>query len=256
MNIDFPLILTELTLGTGFIWLLDACFFKKMAWGQLKYWRRFADESISFFPVLLAVLVIRSFLITPFLVPTGSLEPTILTHEFIFVNQYAYGLRLPVVNTKIIRIGEPKLGDIAVFRFPGNPKVDFVKRVIGLPGDHIIYKNKTLFINEKKMPQTLIDKNTVDKGENNIPVQLKQEDLNGIKHLIYINSENTKDIPYDFTVPKDYYFMMGDNRDGSLDSRYWGFVPEENLIGKAFMIWLSWDSQKHWFRFHRFGKFL
>lgn len=252
MHINFPLILVVLTFLAGIVWLFDAIFFarhRKAKGGKLPV---IVDYARSFFPVLLAVLVIRSFLIKPFRVPTGSLEPTILTNEFIAVNQFSYGLRLPVLNAKFFNIGEPKLGDIVVFRFPGDPRVDYIKRLIGKPGDHIVYKDKILYINGKEMQQKYI-KDTIDVGEGNEPVKVMEENLNGIKHLIYLRKEGGYTDSVDVIVPKHMYFMMGDNRDGSEDSRYWGFVPEKNLNGKAFFIWLSWDKQKNKIRWHRIG---
>lgn len=252
MNIDLPLILVICVFITGIIWLFDVMFFakrRKQSGGKLPV---IVDYARSFFPVILAVLIIRSFIIQPFRVPSGSLEPTILTWELIAVNQFSYGLRLPVLHTKIFNTGEPKIGDIVVFRYPAKPSVNYIKRVIGTPGDHVVYKNKTLYINDKKMQQTYL-KDATDYGEGNIPVKIYQEDLNGTKHLIYLHKQGGYTNDVDIVVPKNMYFMMGDNRDGSEDSRYWGFVPEANLEGKAFFIWFSWDQYKHKIRWPRIG---
>ena len=215
------------------------------------------DYSRSFFPVLLLVLIIRSFVIQPFRVPTGSLEPTILPGDFIAVNQYAYGLRLPVLHTKIFDVGEPKRGDIIVFHYPPDPSIDYVKRVIGVPGDKINYINKVLYVNGEEMKQKIIGPNVDIEPKTPIPVIEKQEDLSGVKHRIFItpdrNTGSNSDY-YKIEVPKGYYFVMGDNRDNSLDSRVWGFVPEKNLIGKAFYVWLSWDSMNNTFRWKHLGK--
>jgi signal peptidase I len=257
MNIsfDFPLILTALVLITGLISLIDILFFaaKRKKAGKKK--PVVIDYSRSFFPILLIVLLIRSFLIQPYRVPTGSLMPTILPGDFIAVNQFAYGLRLPVINYKIISIGEPQRGDIALFRWPDNPKIIFVKRVVGIPGDHIVYRNKILRINGMIADQKLIGK-TLDIEPDNVPVivQKKLEDLLGVKHYIFIREASGDIGTVDTIVPNGYYFMMGDNRDASDDSRYWGFVPEQNLIGKAFLIWMSWDQVKREIRWHRIGK--
>jgi len=257
MNIsfDFPLILTSLVLITGLISLIDILFFaaKRKKIGKKK--SIFIDYSRSFFPILLIVLLIRSFLIQPYRVPTGSLEPTILPGDFIAVNQFVYGLRLPVINYKIVNIGEPQRGDIALFRWPDNPKIIFVKRVVGIPGDHIVYRNKILRINGKIADQKLIGK-VLDIEPDNVPVivQKKLENLLGVKHYIFIREASGDIGTVDTTVPKGYYFMMGDNRDASDDSRFWGFVPEQNLIGKAFLIWMSWDPVKHEIRWHRIGE--
>lgn len=249
----FPIVLTLLVFLSGLIWLIDKIFFARRR--EKKHTKEpwYVDYSRSFFPVLLIVLIIRAFIAQPMVVPSGSLEPTILTKEYLVVNMYKYGLRLPILQTKIFSIKEPKRGDIVVFKFPGNTKVDFVKRLIGVPGDHIIYKNKTLYVNGKKMPKTFV-KNTIDQGEDNIPVEIWNENFEGIKHQIYLHSEAEKTTDYNFTVPEDMYFMMGDNRDGSADSRFWGFVPEKDIVGKAELIWMSWNSEKHWFRWYRIGK--
>jgi signal peptidase I len=261
MNINVPLILVILALITGIIWLFDAIFFARQRKVAHKKMPVIVDYARSFFPIILIVLCIRSFIVNPFRVPSGSLEPTILVNEFIAVNQFTYGIRLPVLNTKIIKIGEPKVGDIVVFRYPANPSINFIKRVIGTPGDHVVYMNKTLYINGKKIPRHFI-KNTIDVGEGNIPVKVFAETIDGKTHLIYIRKRGGYTSNFDIVVPKNMYFMMGDNRDGSQDSRYWGFVPEKNIEGKAFLIWFSIDKDHpmdHFYemykkiRWHRIG---
>src|SRR3989338_1497803 len=257
MNIsfDFPFILTALVVLSGAIALIDVLFFAKKRQASNKKKPMIVDYARSFFPVLLLVWAIRSFIIQPYRVPTGSLEPTVVPGDFIAVSQFSYGLRLPVLNSKLLDIGEPKRGDIALFHWPPNPAYVFVKRVVGLPGDHIVYKDKTLYINGKEMQQTLIDSGfDVEPGESPQPVTLKMEDLMGIKHQIQLADDGSSAKPLDIVVPEGMYFMMGDNRDDSDDSRMWGFVPEKNLIGKAFGIWLSWDSLKHRVRWERIGK--
>ncbi len=195
----------------------------------------------STFIILLVVVLLRSFLIEPFRVPTGSLKPTIKIGDFIAVNKYDYGLRVPVSNKKFLQVGEPKVGDIVVFHWPPNPKVDYIKRVVGVPGDRISYINKVLYVNGKQAKQKLLGYTTDTNGNGNVwKVAIKQEDLNGIKHNIYIRPDVPAQNFVNLVVPKGYYFMMGDNRDDSLDSRYWGFVPEKDLVGKAFLIWMSW----------------
>jgi len=201
------------------------------------------------------VLLIRSFLVQPYRVPTGSLEPTIAPGDFIAANQFAYGLRLPVLNAKIWSFGEPKVGDIALFRWPVDTGKILIKRVIGTPGDHIVYQNKKLTINDQLLKQEELG---LDLDGENIPPsivhRIKEQLPNGNSHLIFVRSDRNNDQSLDFTVPKGSYFMMGDNRDNSDDSRYWGFVPEENLIGKAFVVWMSWDSQNHTVRWKRIGE--
>ncbi len=169
--------------------------------------------------------------------------PTLLVGDFILVNKFAYGLRLPVLNTKIVSVGEPKRGDVFVFRYPENPKEDYIKRVIGLPGDEITYRNKTLFINGKEIPESYLGPYTGPSEPTNrmTGAQVKMEQLGDVDHRIMelpvqIGHEGT------WKVPDGYYFAMGDNRDNSVDSRFWGFVPEANLVGKALVIWMNWDN--------------
>ncbi len=207
----------------------------------------------SYLGVLLLVFVIRSFIFQPFKVVSGSLEPTVLIGDFIAVNQSAYGIRLPVIHKKIINIGQPKLGDIALFHYPLDPNIIFVKRVIGTPGDHIIYKNKQLTINGKLMNQTN-DGIGFDEEVGEVSKLMNQriENLNGIHHKIFVD-ETHQDKVIDLIVPKNKYFMMGDNRDDSSDSRYWGFVDDNLLIGKAYRVLGSWDSRQSRPRMARFG---
>lgn len=250
---NFPLILTIAVLLTGLGCLLDILFFKKARDKKHKKQPLWAEYSRSFFPVLLIVLIIRSFIVQPYRVPTGSLEPTVLPGDLVAVNQFAYGLRLPVLNTKIVSIGEPKRGDIVVFRWPVDPSVDFIKRVIGLPGDHVVYKNKVLYVNGEEIKQTAVGTGTDYEPGNDMPVNQYQEVLNGVKYTININPQVMRNDDFDITVPAGQYFMMGDNRDNSDDSRSWGFVPEQNLIGKGFLVWMSWDSETHHIRWNRIG---
>ena len=197
----------------------------------------------SFFPVILIVLLFRSFLAEPFKIPSGSMMPTLLVGDFILVNKFAYGIRLPVLNTKIVEVGEPQRGDVFVFRYPKNPKIDYIKRVIGLPGDEITYRNKTLYINGKEVPQSYTGPyvGSGDEGRKMAGAETRHELLPGAEHdlltwPLHAGAEGT------FHVPTGHYFAMGDNRDNSEDSRYWGFVPEANLVGRAFVIWMNWDG--------------
>jgi len=252
---DFPLILTLLVFLSGIIFLIDRLFFaaKRKQKGKNDPW--YVDYAVSFFPVLLIILLIRSFLIQPYRVPSGSLEPTILPGDFILVNQFAYGLRLPVINTKIWPIGEPKEGDIALFRYPVDLSTILVKRVIGVPGDHIVYQNKQLTINGKLAKQEG-NGTSIDAEDNGAVDRIYEKLPNGMRHEIFVRSNFYSSDDFDIKVPPGVYFMMGDNRDKSNDSRYWGFVPEENLIGKAMVIWMSWDKEKNMVRFKRIGKSL
>jgi signal peptidase I len=252
LNYDFPLFLTLLVLLTGLLTFIDKYFFekKRLLTGKKQPW--YFDYARSFFPALFVVLIIRSFIIQPYRVPTGSLEPTVMPGDFILVKQYSYGLRLPVLQKKIFSVGEPKRGDIALFYYPEDTSIRFVKRVVGLPGDHVVYKDKILTVNGAEMKQEEIGPDlSEDPGALPEPVIRKREQLNGVPHDIFISKERGWYKEVDVTVPAGHYYMMGDNRDNSADSRYWGFVPEEYLIGKAFAVWLSWDSNKSKPRWHR-----
>ncbi len=248
---DFALALVLITGSFGVIWALDRLLFehrrreRAAAEGKKPHEPMLVDYARSFFPVILAVLLFRTFLIEPFRIPSGSMMPTLLVGDFVLVNKFAYGLRLPVSDTKILNVGEPKRGDIAVFKYPLNPKEDYIKRIVGLPGDTISVHNEQLYVNGKPVPQKLI-------GPYSAPDQtsLKMaqagameyvEDLAGVKHQILEFPPYERDPRTDgtWTVPKDCYFAMGDNRDDSADSRFWGCVPEKNLRGKAFVIWFS-----------------
>lgn len=258
MNFNFELILFYATLVTGAISLFDILFLarkRKKSAGHDAKLPMLIDYARSFFPVLLIVFLLRSFLFEPFRIPSGSLEPTLLTGDFILVNKFHYGVRLPVIHKTIYEVDAPKRGDIVVFRWPPNPSVDFIKRVIGVPGDRISYINKELLINGQKVPQELL-KTSMAQDESGQEWQAleKNENLLGIQHHIFINPEKTSDDYRDIIVPEGMYFMMGDNRDDSADSRFWGFVPEKNIVGKAVLVWMSWDNMKTNIRWDRLGK--
>lgn len=253
INFDIPLILTLLVLISGVLALIDLIFLAKKRQKDEKPKLVF-EYARSFFPVLLLVLLIRSFLIQPYKVPTGSLEPTIMPGDFIAVNQFSYGLRLPVFRTKIYNIGEPKRGDITLFYFPGDNKTIYVKRVIGVPGDHISYQNKVLSINGDRAWQVPLGMDLDIEGNYSVPVQVRTEQLDGVTHKIFVKPGFRPGENFDIVVPSGHYFMMGDNRDDSDDSRDWGFVPEANIIGKAFGVWMSWDSEKSGVRWNRIGE--
>jgi signal peptidase I len=257
IHFDLPLILTLLVLVTGLTALIDIIFFAKKRQARNGKHPLIVELSRSFFPALLLVWIIRSFIIQPYRVPTGSLEPTVLPGDFIAVKQFSYGLHLPVVNFKVMHVGEPKRGDIALFYWPIDTSKLFVKRVIGLPGDHVVYKDKTLTINGQEMTQKSLGKAFEIEPDGLSEVDRKLENLTGITHEIFVKPEMMNlDNEVDVTVPDGHYFMMGDNRDDSDDSRRWGFVPERYLIGKAFGIWMSWDSLDHRIRWERIGKAL
>jgi len=241
-NLDFALVIVILTGLAGFIWAFDALLFRaervsKAARGEHVKEPTVVDYARSFFPILLIVLVIRSFLFEPFRIPSESMVPTLLTGDFIFVNKFAYGLRLPVINTKIVGIGEPKRGDVVVFRLPSDPHVNYVKRVVGLPGDVVDYHpaNKRITINGEPVPIEI-----AGDYEDWRDTKLGWEQLGLHRHRVLLMRGLSEGGRYE--VPPGHYFMMGDNRDDSQDSRYpqVGFVPEGNLVGRATGIWMNW----------------
>ncbi|MFO8143010.1 MAG: signal peptidase I [Marinobacter sp.] len=257
MDIDFPLILVVLTFATGVIWLADKLFFRKkreLAAGSehatdaavqsSEPW--LVDLSRSFFPVLAIVLVLRSFLIEPFQIPSGSMLPTLEVGDFILVNKYAYGLRLPVVGTKILSVGDPERGDVMVFRYPEDGKTNYIKRVMGLPGDRIRYRNKQLFINDQPVPREFVARLP--------PMERWREQVSDVEHDIYLTLGRVSGPGEgEWVVPEGHYFMMGDNRDNSNDSRFWGTVSDDLVVGKAFAIWMHWQSLTSLPSFDRVG---
>jgi signal peptidase I len=253
MHFDFSAALTLATFLTGIIsavyWLMQRS--KNNLFSAKK--PILVEYSKSFFPVLLFVLVLRSFIVEPFRIPSSSMMPTLLIGDFILVNKFSYGVRLPVVNTKIIDIGKPERGDIMVFRYPKNPSLDYIKRVIGLPGDKVGYFDKHVYINGQRISQEPLGLyQGVGQGDNMTNSLLQRELLPLQEHDILIMSERPS-IEGETIIPEGHYFMMGDNRDNSNDSRYWGTVPEENIVGKAFMIWMNWDSSNQGVDWKRLG---
>jgi signal peptidase I len=254
MSFNFEFFLTTAVVISGAIALVDVLVFAPIRQRKkIEHPSVLIEYARSFFPILLLVLLLRSFLAEPFRIPSGSEKPDLLIGDFIVANKFSYGIRLPVLHKKVIFIAEPKRGDIVVFLWPKDTSTYFIKRVIGLPGDVITYKDKVLTINGKLAPQTLLGEATDQDGANEKwPVLLKQENLLGIQHEIYLRPDQ---LATDFSVyvPKGHYFVMGDNRDNSLDSRYWGFVPEKDLIGKAMWVFFSWDNERHRVRWNRLG---
>lgn len=278
MDINFPLVLVLLVFVSGLVWLLDSLFFAprrraavaavdaQFARTELDAGREqqvyeqarstaakepvLVEYSKSFFPVLLVVLVLRSFIAEPFQIPSGSMIPTLEIGDFILVNKFTYGLRLPVTNTKILDVNEPQRGDVMVFFPPHKPDTYFIKRVVGLPGEHIRYSNNVLYINGEMQPQRLVA--ALPPG--NPRYQLMKESFDGVEHDMrkdvvpgYLSRE------FETVVPEGHYFMMGDNRDNSSDSREWGSVSEEAIVGKAFAIWMHWESLFSWPSFSNVG---
>jgi len=260
MNFDFPALLVGATLVTGFAWALDAAFLapkrRQKAAGLIQGGAAQDSDQVaitlkeptwieyckSFFPVILAVLLLRSFLVEPFRIPSGSMMPTLLVGDFILVNKFAYGIRLPVLNTKVIDIGEPERGDVVVFRYPKDPSVDYIKRVVGLPGDTVRYANKVVYVNGHPAGQVPAGVYLGEgSGVSMSGASKRREQLGEVQHDILV-MPRTPGLEGQYVVGEGEYFVMGDNRDNSNDSRYWGTVPEGNLVGKAFRIWMNWDS--------------
>ena len=256
----FEIALVVLTLFTGAVWLLDKLFLSK---------RRLAREGLveakepvvvdyskAFFPVLAIVLILRSFVAEPFRIPSSSMMPSLLIGDFILVNKFAYGLRLPITNQKFLPVGEPERGDVVVFRPPHHPDQDWIKRVIGLPGDTISYRDHVLSVNGEPVDYRTIGRYVgKGRGADMTGATLLAEELPGRTHPIL----NREDLPFmmqgegEWTVPEGSYFVMGDNRDNSEDSRFWGTLPETNLRGKAFLIWMHWDGSAGGVDFSRMG---
>lgn len=275
MTFDFQAAMALALLATGLIWAADAMVLKprrereaaalldregeKIDEEKLQRIRRqpmLVEYARSFFPIILIVLLLRSFLVEPFRIPSGSMMPTLLAGDFILVNKFTYGARLPVLGTEIFEVGEPRRGDIAVFRYPNDPSIDYIKRIVGLPGDRIRYANKTLYINGRKAEQEYLGVYTgVGPGLSMSGASLRKERLDEMEHEILIQTRR-RIAEGDFVVPEGHYFVMGDNRDNSNDSRFWGPVPEENLVGEAFMIWMSWDSARSGVNWDRIGTML
>lgn len=255
---NFALILFLLTLATGALWLVDRYVFrpKRQAEAKDPWW---VEYGASFFPVILIVFLLRSFLVEPFKIPSGSMIPTLLVGDFILVNKYTYGIRIPVINKKVIELNSPQRGDVVVFRYPRDPSLDYIKRVVGLPGDKVEYRNKRLTINGQAMPMRpngdFLDKEKLYYTPRFV------ETLGSIEHDALVEDEAPPFVPhveqypqrekclynsegFICEVPAGHYFMMGDNRDNSQDSRVWGFVPDENLVGRAFFIWFNFGDWK------------
>jgi len=232
-------ILLVLALVTGLLVLLGRL--KKMSEGR----SIMVDYGRSLFPVIMIVFVLRSFIVEPFRIPSGSMLPTLHLGDFILVNKAAYGLRLPIVYRKVVPTGEPERGDVMVFRYPENPKINFIKRVIGLPGDKVKVVGRTVYINGEQLEQELVDANHQAADlRGGYPSNRYLEQIDDVKHDILQRKGGRGSKGFDGVVPQGHYFVMGDNRDNSRDSRYWGFVPEDNLVGRAFFIWFSWDVVK------------
>jgi signal peptidase I len=287
---NFALILFVLTVVTGILWVIDKLVFAKQRRARaarlladfdqrnaaalarreqiVEQERRSLEEgalrqpawleyTASFFPVILLVFLLRSFLFEPFRIPSGSMIPTLEIGDLILVNKYEYGIRLPVVNKKVVELGQPRRGDVMVFRYPLNPSQDYIKRVVGLPGDRVEYVNKRLVINGQPVPLEKIE----PYYESDRMQYYSQfvEHLGTVSHRVIVSDgippglgggfPNTHPGACQYSgsgvvcqVPPGHYFMMGDNRDNSEDSRFWGFVPDQNIVGRAFFIWMNFGN--------------
>src|SRR5690554_1498705 len=287
MSWDFALILFVLLVVTGTVWCLDVLWLKNQrrasavaakgaigpavagldkaeaarlrqeAYDKANRPPWWVEYCASFFPVILVVFLLRSFLFEPFRIPSGSMLPTLQNGDLILVNKYEYGIRLPVLDRKIIEVGDPQRGDVVVFRYPVDPSIDYIKRVVGVPGDVVQYRDKVLTINGERVE-------TVRTGDYYEPdrssyVGRYTEVLGNVQHDILLNRQQRQEyMPISnfplrdhceyggggvrCTVPAGHYFMMGDNRDNSLDSRYWGFVPDRYIVGRAFMVWMNFSE--------------
>ena len=303
MAVYFSIFLVIITVITGVVWLADRFYLApqrqlklasaqsqcsgeltKDAISSLTEPSAIVDTSVQIFPVIAFVLILRSFLWEPFQIPSGSMMPTLLDGDFILVNKFNYGLRDPVLRNKFFKVGLPERGDVVVFKYPVDPQIDFIKRVVGLPGDRIIYRNKSLYIKPackesdatcpdfEQVVQTFIPED--DSVDGSYGLNRYTSAMPNKSHDILIDSQTLPRAQHyfmqsgtqrdEFVVPQGQYFVMGDNRDNSLDGRFWGFVPEENLVGEAVAIWMSFDFDRsedsflpHWIptsvRFSRLG---
>ncbi|PRB75729.1 signal peptidase I [Pseudomonas sp. MYb185] len=278
MHINFPLLLVIAVAVTGLLALLDFIWFaprrrRAVATYQAQVqvtdagaMQRLNKEPLlveygkSFFPVLAVVLILRSFLVEPFQIPSGSMKPTLEIGDFILVNKFAYGIRLPVLETKVIPVGDPQRGDVMVFRYPNDPRINYIKRVIGLPGDRIGYADKQLYVNGEVVPRELLRTEADDEVPVGHPLQamaqvdIYLEELADEPHEARYKRLSQTPPAREWVVPEGHYFMVGDNRDNSNDSRYWsapdmpqelwGMVPDNYIVGKAFAVWMHWPEPK------------
>jgi signal peptidase I len=248
---DFPLILSLLLVASGLILLTEAAIFKRRRATTSAKQPLLVQYARSLFPVILIVLVVRSFVVEPFRIPSASMMPGLVDGDFILVNKFSYGLRLPVLNSKILSAGQPQRGDVVVFRLPSKPSVHYIKRLIGIPGDHIVVRDNAIFINGERV--AVKRDGEYGGGYGFSGADLEIERIGGRDHQIML-AKDRYSTDYDTVVPPGNYFFMGDNRNDSEDSRFAqvGFVPERNLDGRAMLIWMNWQIPG-WPIWHRFG---
>ncbi|MDR2788928.1 MAG: signal peptidase I [Candidatus Accumulibacter sp.] len=256
---NFALILFCLLLVSAVVWFADVLVLRKRRAPDARdpWW---VEYGASFFPVILFVFVLRSFIVEPFKIPSGSMIPTLLVGDFILVNKFTYGIRLPVINKKIIDLDTPQRGDVMVFRYPEDPSLDYIKRVIGVPGDRVAYQNKQLTVNGEPVEKRRIDdylhperlyysRQFVERASSGAEYRvLNDQDapafISDVARFPYRENCLYNNSGVICTVPEGHYFMMGDNRDNSRDSRFWGFVADGDIVGKAFFIWLNFNDWK------------
>ncbi|MFV9616017.1 MAG: signal peptidase I [Gammaproteobacteria bacterium] len=257
MIFDFSFYLFIAVVFTGTVWLIDKWYLAPKRKEIIKESTEvhqgvevsrkggepvLVEYSKSFFPVLLIVFLLRGFVVEPFRIPSGSMLPSLYIGDFILVNKFAYGIKLPVINKKIVDLSSPERGDVVVFRYPRDPSLDYIKRVIGLPGDHIAYYNKVLYVNSEPVEREFVGQY---KGPGQTSATEYVEKLQGSEHAMLLLPARPNNLQGEYIVPEGMYFVMGDNRDNSNDSRVWGPVPEANLLGKAFMIWMHFSDEWH-----------
>jgi signal peptidase I len=260
VHFDFAVLLSILTVITGAGWLMDKLWLARrrrnlIGGADKPGW--IIDFCRSFFPVILAVLLVRSFVAEPFRIPSESMLPTLIKGDFILVNKYSYGLRDPVFHNRFFGDGKPKRGDVVVFRWPRDPSTDFIKRIVGVPGDRLAYRDKTLYVNGEPAKLEADGVYASSGGAGDVRYRMV-EHLGDVNHHVIIDPNRPAEpmcgpgssgvnqrlcSGEEIVLPPEQYFGMGDNRDGSFDSRGWGTIPERNLVGRAFFIWMSWDSQ-------------
>ncbi|MDE0733775.1 MAG: signal peptidase I [Gammaproteobacteria bacterium] len=268
MDIDFSIVLVSLVSFCGLLWFFDSLLNKKSRMAAAEQYRATkakgkSDKEVadtiailsqdplmieyakSFFPVLLIVLVLRSFLIEPFQIPTGSMIPTLEVGDFILVNKYAYGVRLPIIGTKLMDIADPKRGEVMVFIPPHENKY-YIKRVIGLPGDTVRYQESNLYINGELVEREFLESRLIETERGGISAELYNETIGEVEHITQlIPAFNRERNRTSWVIPNGFYFMMGDNRDNSSDSRVWGTVPEKDIVGKAIAVWMHKEPGLH-----------